>query len=42
MFPVVVLLMDEEEISSLLGIPGAVLLWWSFTALMGALGLLES
>ncbi len=39
-FPVIVLLMGEEEISSLSGIPVAVLLWWSFTALMGALGLL--
>ena len=39
-FPVVVLLMDEEEISSLSGIPGAVLLWLSFIVLLGALGLL--
>ncbi len=39
-FPVTVLLMDEEEISSLSGIPMAVRLWLSFLALMGALGIL--
>ncbi len=39
-FPVIVLLMGEEEISSLSGMAVAVRLWLSFTALMGALGLL--
>ncbi len=39
-FPVVVLLMDGEEVSSLLGIPGAVLRWLGFIVLMGVLGIL--
>jgi hypothetical protein len=38
--PVTVLLMGEEEISSLSGMAGAVRLWLSFVALMGALGIL--
>ena len=38
--PVMVLLMDEEEISSLMGIPIGVLLWLGFVVLMGVLGLL--
>ncbi len=39
-FPVTVLLMGEEEISSLSGMVVAVRLWLSFVALMGALGIL--
>lgn len=39
-FPVTVLLMGEEEISSLSGMVVAVWLWLSFVALMGALGIL--
>lgn len=38
--PVVILLVDEEELSLLKGIPGAFLLWLSFIALLGALGIL--
>lgn len=39
-FPVIVLLTGEEEISSLSGMAVAVRLWLSFVALMGALGIL--
>ncbi len=39
-FPVTVLLMGEEEISSLSGMAVAVRLWLSFVSLMGALGIL--
>lgn len=40
LFPVIMLLIGKEEISSLSGIPMAVRLWLSFLALMGALGIL--
>ncbi|MEE9399954.1 MAG: hypothetical protein V3V23_06775 [Dehalococcoidales bacterium] len=37
--PVMVLLMDKEELSLLKGIHGTFLLWLSFVVLMGVLGL---
>ena len=40
-FPITVLLIDKEELSSLMGIPGGFLLWLGFVALMGVLGLLS-
>ncbi len=40
-FPITVLLIDKEELSSLMGIPGGVLLWLGFVSLMGVLGLLS-
>ncbi len=39
-FPVVVLLVDKEELSLLGSIPGKFLLWLGFIVLMGGLGLL--
>ncbi len=38
--PVVILLMDEEELSLLKGISGAFLVWLGFIVVMGMLGLL--
>ena len=39
-FPITVLLIDKEELSSLMGIPIGFLLWLGFVVLMGVLGLL--
>ncbi len=38
--PVVILLIDEEELSLLKGIQGTFLVWLGFIALLGVLGLL--
>jgi hypothetical protein len=41
-FPVAVLLIAEEEVSSLSGMPWTVRLWLGFIILMGGLGLLAT